>query len=496
VDSRNLRVDVRARIDVGARRAGEAPDGDGARAGASQLSCALARRCGRRGDVVDEQDARTRDSAHEEGAAHVGGAPRGGQAALDLGLAHLHEPPGGEGKIEPSGQRGGEDLGRVVPARAAGPGRGRHGGDLVGVGPVETLRDDGCQARAEVVGALELEGEEDPPRTAAIPRGRAQPLEVGRVEQAAPAPRIVGCAGQGFVASAAPRGFGDGQPVPAIRADAPPKELVGRARAARQAVGGQEESRGGPRQPLYRFRLKRSRVGLRKLGKRRNCIRFIPGRIPSRVIVECRNLKLEVVFSEVPLLTCKRSLLLALFGVALAAPALPQTWGLGATYGSVNNVNQSFSLDGFKPSEYTFWADYRMEKSTLLRMTYGSMWTTQALAGQTVTTPSGPATMPGYKERINYLTVDVSYVYWQGFYTGGIFAGVGGYSFKPQPVAPEFSASQDLDQRVFGLNAGLDGEFRVTKNFGVVLRFTYHNVMADPLRRQFFNADAGLVGRF
>jgi hypothetical protein len=198
----------------------------------------------------------------------------------------------------------------------------------------------------------------------------------------------------------------------------------------------------------------------------------------------------------VPLLTCKRSLLLALFGVALAAPALPQTWGLGATYGSVNNVNQSFSLDGFKPSEYTFWADYRMEKTTLLRMTYGSMWTTQALAGQTVTTPSGPATMPGYKERINYLTADVSYVYWQGFYTGGIFAGVGGYSFKPQPVAPEFAASQDLDQRVFGFNAGLDGEFRVSKNFGIVLRFTYHNIMADPLRRQFFNADAGVVGRF
>jgi hypothetical protein len=198
---------------------------------------------------------------------------------------------------------------------------------------------------------------------------------------------------------------------------------------------------------------------------------------------------------EVPLLTWKRSLLLAFVGVALAAPALPQTWGIGATYGSVNNINNSFTLDGFKPSEYTLWADYRMEKATLLRMTYGSMWTAQALAGQTVTTPGGPATMPGYKERINYLTVDASYIYWEGFYTGGLFAGVGGYSFKPQPVAPEFAASQDLDQRVFGWNAGLDGEFRLAKYLALVLRVTYHNISAAP-HRQFFNADAGFVARF
>ncbi len=197
-------------------------------------------------------------------------------------------------------------------------------------------------------------------------------------------------------------------------------------------------------------------------------------------------------------MTWKRSLLLAFFGAVLAAPALaqsPQMWGIGATYGSVNNVKHSFSLDGFKPSEYTIWADYRLEKATLLRVTYGSMWTTQALAGQTVETPAGPAAMPGYKERINYLTVDVSYTYWGGFYTAGIFAGVGGYSFKPQPVAPGFAAYQDLDERVFGFNGGVDGEFRIVKNLGLVLRFTYHNAATSP-HRQFFNADAGLVARF
>ena len=33
------------------------------------------------------------------------------------------------------------------------------------------------------------------------------------------------------------------------------------------------------------------------------------------------------------------------------------------------------------------------------------------------------------------------------------------------------------------------------KNLGIVLRLTYHNISASP-RRQFFNADAGFVGRF
>lgn len=198
------------------------------------------------------------------------------------------------------------------------------------------------------------------------------------------------------------------------------------------------------------------------------------------------------------MLTWKRSLLLALFGAALAAPARPQTfqtWGIGATYGSVNDVSKSFTADGFKPSEYTIWVDYRMERTTLLRVTYGSMWTTQAYAGQTVETSGGSSTMPGYKERINYLTVDASYVYWYGFYTGGIFGGLGGYSFNPQPVAPEYASYQDQDERVFGWNAGVDGEFRVLKNLSVVLRLAYHNVSAHP-HRQFFNADAGFVARF
>ena len=119
------------------------------------------------------------------------------------------------------------------------------------------------------------------------------------------------------------------------------------------------------------------------------------------------------------------------------------------------------------------------------------MWTEQAQSGTTV----NGVYVPAAKERINYLTTDVSYQYAEGFYTGGIFGGIGGYSFKPQPMPPGSEAYQDLDERVFGFNLGVDGEFRVTQSLAVVLRMAYHNVSAHP-HRQFFNADAGLVARF
>jgi hypothetical protein len=190
-------------------------------------------------------------------------------------------------------------------------------------------------------------------------------------------------------------------------------------------------------------------------------------------------------------LTWKKLLLCSLAGVALAACARSQSFGLGATYGSVNDVTHTFNFDGFKPSEYTVFFDYRIEPTALLRLTYGSMWTEQSQSGTTV----DGVFVPSAKERINYFTGDVSYQYAEGFYMGGIFGGLGGYSFKPEAMPAGFEQYEDPDQRVFGFNLGVDGEFRVTKNLRVLLRLTYHNISSHP-HRQFFNADAGLVARF
>ena len=202
------------------------------------------------------------------------------------------------------------------------------------------------------------------------------------------------------------------------------------------------------------------------------------------------------------MLTWKRGFLASLVLVILVSPIRAQTFGgstqmfgLGATYGSVNDVSNTFTLEGFKPSEWTVWFDYRMEPSAFLRITYGSMWTEQSLVGQTVTTPSGPVYVPTAKEHVNYLTFDASYLYAEGFYTGGIFGGIGGYQYVPDPMPPGYEQFQDPNAKYFGFNLGVDGEFRVSRNFGIVLRLTYHYIFATP-RREFFNADAGIVGRF
>lgn len=191
-------------------------------------------------------------------------------------------------------------------------------------------------------------------------------------------------------------------------------------------------------------------------------------------------------------MSIRKAWIVGLFAAtALARAAQSQTFGIGATYGSVNDVSNSFALEGFKPSEYTVFGDFNFEKEALLRMTYGSMWTEQSQSGQVV----NGVFVPSAKEHVNYLTLDASYLFVESFYTAGLFGGIGGYQYKPEPMPAGFEQFQDPDAKYFGFNLGVDGEFRVTKSVGIVLRLTYHNFAAHP-RRQFFNADGGLVARF
>ncbi len=182
---------------------------------------------------------------------------------------------------------------------------------------------------------------------------------------------------------------------------------------------------------------------------------------------------------------------IAAFALAGAARAQEPLFGIGATYGSVNDISHSFTLGGFKPSEYTVFFDYRVESDVLLRFTYGSMWTEQSQSGQTI----NGVFVPSAKEHVNYITADASYLFAQGFYTGGIFGGLGGYQYLPHAMPAGFESYQDPEAKYFGFNLGVDGEFRLARYLSLVLRLTYHNISADP-RRQFFNADAGFVARF
>lgn len=190
-----------------------------------------------------------------------------------------------------------------------------------------------------------------------------------------------------------------------------------------------------------------------------------------------------------------KRILLVLACAGLAASARAQNFGLGISVGLPNDVGDEVRIDNFDHSEVTGWFDYRIEPSTLLRLTYGNMRTQQARSQNVIETPTGPFTLPEFKERIEYGTVAVSYLFWEGFYTSGIFAGVGAYGIQPDSVAPEIAAYADEHETVFGWHAGLDGDFRLFQRLSLVLRLTYHNIAAHP-HRQFLNADAGLVARF
>jgi hypothetical protein len=182
-------------------------------------------------------------------------------------------------------------------------------------------------------------------------------------------------------------------------------------------------------------------------------------------------------------------------GLAGTAPMFAQSFGVGGAAGAVNDVDGDVAFSGFKWGDANGWFEYKMEKLAVLRLMYGSMWTQQDRSQSVVTTPDGPVTLPKLDESVRYGTVSVSYLYWEGFFTSGLFAGIGFYSLRPAPVPVEFEPYADQKETVFGWHAGVDGEFQVAKQVGVVLRFTYHNVSAHP-HRQFVTTDGGAVFRF
>jgi hypothetical protein len=194
----------------------------------------------------------------------------------------------------------------------------------------------------------------------------------------------------------------------------------------------------------------------------------------------------------------KRLLLLAFGLPALAASAGAQTFGLGVSLGLPNDATHVLHLNNFNHSEVTAWVDYRIEDLTLLRLTYGNMRTQQS-SGASVTVPGNgdPATpiRRQLKERIEYGSIGASYLFWEGFFTSGVFAGFGGYHIRPDAVPADFEGQRDKTETAFGWHGGVDGEFRLYKPLALIIRLTYHNISAHP-HRQFVNANAGLVARF
>lgn len=187
---------------------------------------------------------------------------------------------------------------------------------------------------------------------------------------------------------------------------------------------------------------------------------------------------------------------IALAGLSVfAAPGVAEHWGAGASIGLVNDVEQRFRLDAFDPRDGNAWIDFRLEDHVLLRGTFGSMKTTGDNAGRLADVDGEEVVLPDLDVRIDYATVGVSYQFWEGDYTSGIFGGIGGYKVNPESAAEEIIDLRDFHETVFGWHLGLDGDLRVLARLSIVGRITFHKIRSET-GRSLLTANAGAVFRF
>ena len=188
-----------------------------------------------------------------------------------------------------------------------------------------------------------------------------------------------------------------------------------------------------------------------------------------------------------------------LFGAGVlltCAAARAQGWGVGASAGLVNNIDSRFQLDEFRSQDVNAWVQYEIEEKVVLRGMFGSLRSSGSQAGTTPSIPGSPtAPLPDLTNRINYGTLGVSYDFWEGTYTSGLFAGIGGYRIKPEAVEPALVGFQDVRETVFGWHVGADAAFQVASRLSVLARLTVHKIKSAE-GHSILTANAGLVYRF
>src|ERR1700730_8024541 len=141
----------------------------------------------------------------------------------------------------------------------------------------------------------------------------------------------------------------------------------------------------------------------------------------------------------------KRFILLA-GGILLScgvSQAQAQGWGVGASVGLTNDIDHRFALDEFRRHDVNAWVQYEIEEKVILRGSFGSLRVSGANARKTGDVGGSPIALPDLTDRINYGTLGISYEFWEGTYTSGLFAGIGGYRIEPEAVATVFESFRD-----------------------------------------------------
>jgi len=179
----------------------------------------------------------------------------------------------------------------------------------------------------------------------------------------------------------------------------------------------------------------------------------------------------------------------------VAAPALAEDWAVGASIGLTNDVERSFRLDEFHPRDGNAWVDFRLEERVILRGTFGSMKVNGDNAGRAGVVGGNAVVLPDLRTRMDYATVGVSYQFWEGDYTSGVFGGIGGYKVNPDPSPQDITNFRDRNETVLGWHFGVDGDLRVLTRLSIVGRITFHYVVSES-KRSLLAANIGAAYRF
>jgi hypothetical protein len=191
--------------------------------------------------------------------------------------------------------------------------------------------------------------------------------------------------------------------------------------------------------------------------------------------------------------SCKRLWLAAAAALLSTASAQAQNWGFGASAGLVNDVEKRFHLDEFHRHDVNAWVQFEVEEKVQLRATFGSLKVAGSNAGTTPESTNTP--LPDLPDRINYASLGVSYEFWEGDYTSGLFGGIGGYRIEPESVAPGLESFRDVRETVLGWHAGVEGGVRIASRLSVLARLTFHKIKSTT-GRTLLTANAGLAYRF
>lgn len=177
----------------------------------------------------------------------------------------------------------------------------------------------------------------------------------------------------------------------------------------------------------------------------------------------------------------------------LAGTTAAEDWGIGASIGLVNDVEDRLRLDEFENQDVNMWVDFRLDDQVILRGMFGSLKVKGENAGLLAGVPPEP--LPDLESRIDYATIGVSYLFWEGDYTSGLFGGIGGYRVDPDPAPDAVTDFRDPREKVFGWHLGVDADLRVLARLSIVGRLTFHKIESE-FKRSLLTANAGAVYRF